>query len=106
MNIIIGIIISLGITLAVFILAAIIVNFRKWKSYKTIYKTLPEKHFMLHFGVIIDESDDFVFWLDGKSFTLSYPKNIYLHNSIVTYFDPYSLFWYIKYRLYFKHLVA
>ncbi len=90
-----------------FMFASIMVNFHKWKYYKKIYDDLPNKKF------IIWES------ADGNSFSSDEPheerffsrrngsyelsEKIYLHKDVMTYFDPYSLYWLLKFDRYFKY---
>ena len=90
-----------------FMFASIMVNFHKWKYYKKVYDDLPNKKF------IIWES------ADGNSFSSDEPykerffslrngsyellERVYLNRDIMTYFDPYSLYWLLKFDRYFKY---
>jgi len=45
-------------------------------------------------------SDDFVWFTSENDFCLC--KGVYIHNNSVTWFDPYALYWLIKYKRWFK----
>ena len=90
-----------------FMFASIMVNFHKWKYYKKVYDDLPNKKFIIWESVdgnsfSSDEPyEERFFSLKSKSYQLT--ERIYLHKDIMTYFDPYSLYWLLKFDRYFKY---
>ena len=90
-----------------FVFASIIVNFHKWKYYKKVYEDLPNKKFILWESadgnsLSSDEPYEKRFYrYRGGSYQLL--ERIYLNRDIVTYFDPYSLYWLLKFDRYFKY---
>lgn len=91
-----------------FIFASVMTNLNKWKYYKKIYDSLPNKKFHLWESVdgnSISEEDyhspgKFSRWRNGD---YELEKGIYLRNNIITYLDPYSLYWLWKFNRYFKY---
>ena len=90
-----------------FIFASIMVNFHKWKYYKKVYDDLPNKKFIIWESA---DGDSFssdepyekrFFSLKSKSYQLS--EMVFLHRDLMTYFDPYSLYWLLKFDRYFKY---
>ena len=90
-----------------FMFASIMVNFHKWKYYKKIYDDLPNKKFIIWEsadGNSFSSDEPYekrFFSLKSKSYQLT--ERIYLHRDIMTYFDPYSLYWLLKFDRYFKY---
>ena len=90
-----------------FMFASIMVNFHKWKYYKKVYDDLPNKKFILWESadgnsLSSDEPYEKRFYRRrGGSYQLS--ERIYLNRDIMTYFDPYSLYWLLKFDRYFKY---
>ena len=92
-----------------FVFASIMTNFHKWKYYKKIYDDLPNKKFYLWESVdgnTITEDENlyitgkFYRWRNGH---YELQKGVYLNRNLITYFDPYSLYWLLKYDKYFKY---
>lgn len=74
-------------------------------SYKKVYKSLKQRKFYRNRSQVYShefnkKDDGFVWFLDDNHFALE--KNIYLHASFITFLDPYSFYWLIKYRRWFK----
>jgi len=90
-----------------FMFASIMVNFHKWKYYKKIYDDLPNKKFIIWEsadGNSFSSDEPYekrFFSLKSKSYQLT--ERIYLHKDVMTYFDPYSLYWLLKFDRYFKY---
>lgn len=90
-----------------FMFASIMVNFHKWKYYKKVYDDLPNKKFILWEsadGNNFSSDEPYrkrFFSLKSKSYQLT--ERIYLHKDVMTYFDPYSLYWLLKFDRYFKY---
>jgi hypothetical protein len=90
-----------------FVFASIMTNFHKWKYYKKVYEDLPNKKFIIWEsadGNSFSSDEPYekrFFSLKGKSYQLT--ERIYLNRDIMTYFDPYSLYWLLKFDRYFKY---
>lgn len=110
--------IVLGTTLLVLlftlVLACTATLYPQFKYYRVVYKSLPSKTF---YKSIFDnkinllshkfkgpalngELDDSFYYFSDGSFSLR--DGSHLHNMYITYFSPYSLYWLIKYTLWFK----
>ena len=92
-----------------FIFASVMTNFNKWKYYKKVYDELPNKKFYLWEsadGNTITEDENlhipgkFYRWRNGH---YELQKGIYLNRNLITFFDPYSLYWLLKFDRYFKY---
>jgi len=96
-----------SLSLGSFIFASVTTNFTKWKYYKKVYDDLPNKKFILWESadgnsLSSDEPYEKRFYrYRGGSYQLS--ERIYLHRNLITYFDPYSLYWLLKFDRYFKY---
>ena len=94
--------------LGAFIFSAIVVNFKYWKYYKTIYKELPNKKWYKNKTQIyvydnqFPNKPNFIWFIKDNHFCIDNDNWIYLHDRIVTWCDPYSLYWLIKYKRWFK----
>lgn len=86
------------------IFSSIVTLHKDFLHYATIYRTLPFRKYYLcidqvyshHWG----QSDDgFVWFTESNDFKLL--KNHYLHKNLA-WTNPYSLYWFIKYRNWFK----
>ena len=90
-----------------FVFASIMTNFHKWKYYKKVYDDLPNKKFIIWEstdGNSFSSDEPYekrFFSLKSKSYQLT--ERIYLHKDVMTYFDPYSLYWLLKFDRYFKN---
>ena len=91
------------------IFASVMTNFNKWKYYKKVYDELPNKKFYLWESVdgnTITEDDKghvpgkFYRWRNGH---YELQKGVYLNRNLITFFDPYSLYWLLKFDRYFKY---
>lgn len=90
----------------IFCSASIIVLAGNWKYYKKTYKKLPNmrwiKNHEQYYGDYNPTNEDYVVWFsDTDDFRLN--RGVYLHNSFVVFFDPYSWYWLVKYKKWFKH---
>lgn len=98
-----------SLSLGSFIFASVMTNFNKWKYYKKVYDDLPNKKFYLWEsadGNTITEDENF--HIPGKFCRLrsghyELQKNVYLNRNLITFFDPYSLYWLLKFDRYFKY---
>lgn len=63
---------------------------------------LNTKTFCLNKDQVYDQlhHNEFIWFMEDNSFKLC--SGIYLHNAAYTYFDPYSLYWLLKYRKWVK----
>ncbi len=91
------------------IFASVMTNFNKWKYYKKVYDELPNKKFYLWEsadGNTITEDENlhipgkFYRWRNGH---YELDKGVYLNRNLITFFDPYSLYWLLKFDRYFKY---
>lgn len=105
------ILIATLLLLITLILSSIFVLYPNWKYYKKIYKKLPsQKWYKFQYNsseITIYNSkfnnqnhNEIIIFNDG-SIKLRY--NIYFHNEFYTYLDPYSLYWYLKYKKWIKN---
>lgn len=98
---------TLLIVLLVFTFSSMVVLFPTFKYYKKSYDNLKNKTFFrLDDLVFIDEvgeisADTFIWFKKPNSFLIS--KGVYLHNSIVTFSNPYSLYWLLKFQRFMKN---
>lgn len=95
--------IVLAILLLIFIFSSVMVNVSDYKYYKKVYKTLPSITFKININQVYGFTNDnshFIWFTKTNDFCLIHRH--YLYNSIFTYFDPYSLYWLIKYHRWFK----
>ncbi len=78
------------------IVSAIVTNFSNWKNYKEIYRDLPNKMFVINGNQVYTDNfrDGFTWFTYDNSFCLS--------NAGYIYSDPYSLYWLLKYKNWFK----
>ena len=91
--------------LFVFSFSAVLTLCSGYYSYKNVYKTLKNRKFYRNDTQIYShefgqKEDGFVWFLDDNHFKLN--KSVYIHASFPTYLDPYSFYWLIKYRNWFK----
>ena len=100
-----------SLSLGSFIFASVTTNFTKWKYYKKVYDGLPNKKFILwesadgnSFSSEGEDMDTKFFRFRSNSL-LGYQllSGVYLHRNFMTYFDPYSLYWLLKFDRYFKY---
>jgi hypothetical protein len=97
--------ISIGIIIFAFVLAAVITNCNNYKFYKRVYRTLSSRTFYLNISQVYscrwdEKQDNFVWFVYSNEFQLN--RNCYLHNAMYTKFDPYSYYWLKKYQRWFK----
>ncbi len=90
--------------LFVFSFSAVLTLCSGYGSYRKVYKTLKNRKFYRNDTQIYShewrqKDDGFVWFLDDNHFKLD--KSVYIHASFVTYLDPYSFYWLIKYRKWF-----
>jgi hypothetical protein len=77
-----------------------------WKYYKSTYKKFPKYVPKLnnnHVYFMKNKDDDginIVWFIKENDFKLKTKK--YIHNSWFTYFDPYTLYWLLKYKKWMK----
>lgn len=94
-----------SLILGSFVFASVTTNFTKWKYYKKVYKELPNKKFILWLsngGFSSKESDSTKkFFRFTNGYELQ--KGVYLNRNLITFFDPYSLYWLLKFDRYFKY---
>lgn len=87
-------------------LSSTLVLSRRWSTYSKVYNDLPNKEYTSsnssYFNQIRSKDDSFIWFANDNSFLLDPYSNIYLHNNLTTYFDPYSLYWLIKYKKWCK----
>jgi len=92
------------IILFLFSFSATITLSYNFRLYKEIYNSLPLKTFYNYnndqiydyeFTRFMRRRNGFIWFTDKNDFKLK--DGHYLNNSIITYFCPYSLYWYIKY---------
>jgi hypothetical protein len=80
----------------------------EYKYYKKYYDELSNFTFVINdIGGTQARSISQIYALNTNfvimpSKSIMFNSNHSLHNNYVTYFDPYSLYWYIKYRKWFK----
>lgn len=105
MEIIVTVIMVIGVLFIVLTLSSVLVLGWQWKYYRKVYKKLPymkfkELRYKLHY-LLESEDEQFIWFVNKDDFLLSRKDTIYLHNAWFIMFDPYSLYWWLKYRKYF-----
>ena len=98
-----------SLSLGSFVFASVTTNITKWKYYKKVYDELPNKKFYLWEsadGNTITEDENL--HIPGKFYRwknrhYELQKGVYLHRNFITFFDPYSLYWLLKFDRYFKY---
>jgi hypothetical protein len=84
-------------------ICAIVYNIRYYHRYRKIYKSLKDKTFV-RIGNMVFSCDEFgleFVWIIDKNSFLLLPK-VPLLNMPLTFFDPYSLYWLVKYQKWCK----
>lgn len=86
--------------LSILILSSTLVLFRNYPYYKKVYNELNKYEFIIDDDLVYTRDRHFVWFIKDNDFKLT--KNVYLHSFFVTYCDPYSLYWLIKYKNWFN----
>ena len=86
--------------LSILILSSTLVLFRNYPYYKKVYNELNKYEFIINNDLVYTKNYSFIWFIKDNDFKLT--NNIYLNSSIVTYFNPYSLYWLIKYKSWFN----
>lgn len=94
-------------------LSATFYFFPDFKHYRRVYKTLKNRHFVKFNNVVFAfnkgeeknvDSNNVVMWsIDLDGFVLT--DKVFLINSLITCFCPYSFYWLIRYQLFFKRII-
>lgn len=92
------------IALGIVILSSILTLIPDYKYYNKTYKELPNLIFKeascSRYNYVASKDHKVIWFANEDSFKLT---NIhYIHNSFYTYLNPYSLYWLIKYKKWFK----
>lgn len=110
MNELLGLIISFALTVfAVLVLICTLTLCGRWGKYKSQFKRVTNRKYVRNRDQVYlaDESDwrdyGFAWFLSSDDFAIG--QKTYLHNSYYTYLDPYSFYWLVKYRRWFKNNV-
>lgn len=99
---------ALLIVLLIFMFSSFLTLCGEYKYYKKYYDELSNFTFVINdIGGTQARSISQIYALNTNfvimpSKSIMFNSNHSLHNNYVTYFDPYSLYWYIKYRKWFK----
>lgn len=100
-----------GITAGAIWFSTFICLWHNYRYYKPIYDLIKHSNFYKYKDQLWIRDDetgfsesahDFVWFLDKKQAMFCYSHHI--HNAFYTYFDPYSLYWLLKYQRFFKNL--
>jgi len=83
------------------VLASVAVLWGDMSYYKRVYKTLPTKDFCLNISLVYADKRNFIWFVDDKDFCLSRRDSVYLFNKFFTFLNPYSAYWYFKYKRWF-----
>jgi hypothetical protein len=97
------ILLILLVLLVIMSLSAVIVHSSNYKYYRKYYKLLPtyEWYKWPFFQPTIESKcETIIYFSDGS---IRFPGNNYLHDYFPTYMDPYSLYWLLKYKRWFKN---
>lgn len=99
------VLIVLGIVLFICICISSVVLIDDYKYYSRTYKELPKMKFYINGPHIYNSKygeprGEFVWFVESNDFKVG-PWN-YVHNNLMTYLSPYSLYWLIKYKNWFK----
>lgn len=87
----------------IFSFSAIVTLFTGWKYYKSEYEKLASYTFKkVRDQVWAEENWHFVYFTEVGTIGT---QRMWLHNAFYTYFDPYSLYWLIKFNRYMKRNV-
>lgn len=106
----INLILAILIVLSIGVFASIMTLMGDYKYYKKTYKELPnliftKAHDSLYNQVTSQNRN--VIWFANKNDFKIGPFN-YIHNSFITYLNPYTLYWFYRYKKWFnkhcKHL--
>lgn len=84
-------------------IGAMAYNIRRYHFYRKIYKSLKDKTFVRIDTIVYscdEQGFEFVWFMNQNSFLLL-PK-VPLINMPLTFFDPYSLYWLVKYQKWCK----
>lgn len=86
-------------------LAGVIINFKYYSTYRRVYKLLPTYTFE-DWGdnmVVVNQYPDvkIIWFKDNNDFKLD--NNVYLFSDVFLNFDPIHLYWYLKYKQWFKN---
>lgn len=88
-------------------LAGVIINFKYYSTYRRVYKLLPTYTFK-DWGddmVVVNQYQypdvEIIWFKDNNDFKLG--KNVYLFSDVFLNFDPIHLYWYLKYKQWFKN---
>lgn len=96
----------IGATLFIMTLSSVLMLLCQWKYYRKVYKRLPYMKFKVavfkEYNQVRSEDESFIWFANKDDFLLSRKDGIYLHNRWFIMFDPYSLYWWFKYRKYFN----
>lgn len=92
------------------VFASMITLMRDYKYYKRTYDELPNLRFREAYNSlynqVISENGNVIWFANKNDFKIG-PSN-YIHNTFITYFNPYTLYWFYKYKKWFntncKHL--
>jgi len=114
------------VLLFLYCLATILTNYGSYKYYKPSYEKLVNKDFIFEYRTnleglndiytftdkekettLLSHDDDYNILIfikenDGISIKLNGGDMEYIHNGSLTYFDPYTLYWYFKFKLWFN----
>ena len=93
------------------LLSATITLWHDFKYYKKTYDELPNMKFcwfnpkffgtqIYSFNPLMKNRDKFIWFVQTSDFHLE--GTSYIHNALFTYFSPYTLYWFIKYKKWFK----
>ena len=88
--------------LSILVFSAVLVHILDWKYYKPVYYEVKGRRLFNVLGLVStsDGTDDgygsFIWFYRSGDFKLS--EGVYLFNNIITYLDPYSFYWFLKYK--------
>lgn len=91
----------------IFSISSVLTLCSGYGSYRKVYKSLKNRKFYRNGYQIYSheyggKDDGFVWFLNDNHFRLE--RSTYLHATFITYLDPYSCYWLMKYRNWFKNI--
>ena len=90
--------------LLICVLSAILANIPDYKYYRKIYCQLPSMTFVKNGDQVYANfngwNPDFVWFVKRNDFQLT--ENHYIHSGSMTNYDPYTFYWWMKYKRWFK----
>lgn len=100
------ILLLLLVTFSILSLASVITLWSNFKYYKLVYKSLDVNNFTpaydSEYNLVYSKDGNMIWFSNKNAFLLDDKRGVYIHNSFVTFLNPYSLYWFLKYKKWFN----